>query len=88
MTYDTTMLLDQLFSRLCFHAGATPEQFSHRRERFIRSLASYPEDLLCAAYQHILHHLPASRLPTEEEFIEFMTPEFTRRQHAASMEDA
>lgn len=73
-------MLDQMYSRLCFHCGAASERHTHKRARFVASLISYPDDLLCAAYQHISHHLLPSRVPTEAEFIEFMTPEFERRQ--------
>ena len=86
MTNDKISLLETMFARLCFHAGATPEQFSRRRIRFIESLSPYPDDLLCAAYQHLLHHTRVGQMPGVDAFIEFMAPEFARRQQC--MEDA
>ncbi len=79
-------MLDHIYSRLCFHCGVSPERYNHKRARFIAALGTYPDDLLCAAYQHISRHLCPARVPTEAEFISFMTPEFERRQMAEYME--
>lgn len=81
MTQEKRALLQQIYTRLCFHAGANPERFNHKRERFIANLIAYPEDLLCAAYYYVMAHLTPLRLPSEEEFISFMGPEYSRRNH-------
>ena len=86
MTNDKYHLLDQIYSRLCFHCSIAPERVNHKREKFIASLACYPEDLLCAAYHHVSHRLMPAQLPSEDEFIAFMAPEFHRRQLAECME--
>jgi len=80
MPDDKFITLHQIFSRLCFHSGATPEQHADKREHFIARLFSYPEDLICAAYHYSVRHAKPSHIPSEEEFIAFMAPEFTRRQ--------
>ena len=88
MNNDKKELLEQLYSRLCFHCGVSPERYSHKRARFIASLLPYPDDLLCAAYHYISHHLSPARVPTEADFIAFMQPEFQRRQMVECMEEA
>jgi hypothetical protein len=80
MKHDKHTTLHQIFCRLCFHAGLIPEQHEDRRERFISGLFCYPEDLICAAYHYILYHAKQPSLPSEDDFIRFMTPEFARRK--------
>ena len=76
-------LLYLIYDRLCFHCGFRVEEFCCKRERFVVRLLAYPDDLLCAAYSYLLKHTPPDHLPDEEEFIEFMSPEFKRRNNDA-----
>lgn len=81
MTYnDKRELLHQIFTRLCFHYGLDIEGSDTKRNYFIASLMSYPDDLVCAAYHHLLKHPSPQHFPTPEDFILFMQPEFHRRQ--------
>ncbi|MDX2074494.1 MAG: hypothetical protein SFX19_09070 [Alphaproteobacteria bacterium] len=86
MTHDKRQMLDHIYSRLCLHCGVEAERYNHKRKRFIAALGSYPDDLLCAAYQHISHHLSPARMASEQDFIAFMEPAFRLRQHDTCME--
>lgn len=80
MKSEKYQLIERMFARLCLQAGTIPEAQAHRRERFIQSLLPYPDDLVCAAYHRVLHYAHADYLPSECDFILFITPEYNRRR--------
>lgn len=85
MTQDRRDLLHRIYSRLCFHCAVVPERYAPQRMKFIETLLPYPEDLICAAYHHLIRHRCV--MPTHQDFIDFMEPEFTRRQKEALQEE-
>lgn len=80
MVCDKQTLIERLFSDMCHDAGCNPEALAHRRRRFTQSLMEYPEDLLCAAYCRVRHYARPDYLPSECDFILFMSPEYNRRR--------
>lgn len=86
MHYEKKQLLMQIFSRLCFHYGAHPDMYQARRKSFVARLEHYPEDLICACYQHLLRHQAPAQLPNVDDFIAFIMPEYERRTNSNTLE--
>jgi hypothetical protein len=81
LTTISTERLTQIVSRLLFHFPVEGKEaqkliFSN----FMDKLSHYPEDLVCAAYQHILSHRATYTVPSPEDFITIMEPELQYRQ--------
>lgn len=72
--------LSQLVTRLLLHFRP-PEGEKQQRifARYMQALKDYPEDLLCAAYRHMLSH-HSGRLPSIRELTEFMDPAMQYRR--------
>lgn len=87
MISDKHLTLKQIFGRLCFHTGFDAEAREEDCQRFVNTLAPYPEDLICAAYHHLMRHPEETHLHMENDFIDFMAPEYARRQQRV-MEEA
>ena len=73
--------LKQIISRLMLHfpcpAGEKQERICND---YTEMLCDFPEDLLCAAYQHILKHHKYHTLPKIADLLTFMEPELGRRR--------
>lgn len=87
MTHDKQQTLKQIFCRLCFHTGFDPKAREGECRRFVEALAPYPEDLICAAYHHLMRHPEETHLHMECDFIDFMAPEYARRTQQADVKE-
>lgn len=68
--------LAQIAMRLMFHyPKMTAETYRH----YLLQLKYYPEDLVCAAYQHALRH-GGQNVPQSADMILFMQPEMNYRR--------
>lgn len=82
----STERLRQIISRLMLHFPCPPGDKQHRLfAEYSDTLKDFPEDLVCAAYQHVLKHHQLSTLPRIADLLAFMEPEMShrRRQHQA-----
>jgi len=70
--------LKQVMARLMLHFGYDGAKARTLCADYSGMLQHYPEDLLCAAYLHVLKHYSA--LPPASEFIAFMEPEMRYRK--------
>lgn len=71
----------QIISRLMLHFPCTEGQKESRvRSDYAMMLSECPEDLLCAAYQHILKHHKYNTLPKIADFQAFIEPELNYRR--------
>jgi hypothetical protein len=68
--------LDQIMARLQLH-------FPKLSGTIEDALGDYPEDLVCAAYRHLLTHHRSPVPPGVSDFIAFMEPEMTARRRNA-----
>lgn len=71
--------LSQIVSRLMLHFCSGDK--NHRVfSDYCAMLAEFPEDLLCAAYQHVLKHHKYNNLPKIADLIAVIDPELTHRR--------
>ncbi len=75
LTPASTERLQQILGRLMLHYASARDMSD-----YIKLLSLYPEDLLCAAYQHILRHRTQPTMPGACELVAFMEPELARRK--------
>ena len=73
--------LRQIVGRLMLHFNSANDELANITSTYINVLKEYPEDLICAAYQHILMNYKLTAMPGVVEFVDFMEPERIRRQH-------
>jgi len=73
--------LQQIISRLMLHFPLSNAGNRHHISNdYFEMLFEYPEDLLCAAYQHVLKHHKCDFLPRIADLVAFMEPEMMRRK--------
>jgi len=73
--------LKQVISRLMLHFPCPISEKQHRVfADYSDMLREFPEDLLCAAYQHVLKHHKYYTLPKIADIIAFMEPEINHRR--------
>jgi len=73
--------LKQVVARLMIHFPLVGEHHHRFFNYYLACLKPYPEDLLCAAYQHVLRHHSAGGTPKIADFLAFMDPEMNHRLH-------
>lgn len=72
--------LRQLLSRMTLHYPLPPGERPHRLvEAYAAALAHYPEDLLCAAYCHLLHFHPPGIMPCVGDIEAVIGAEYSHR---------
>ena len=72
----TSDRLAQILRRLMLHFSCPETQI----DEYSQALKHFPEDLLCAAYQHTLLHHVHPAMPSVGSLIGFMEPEMTHRK--------
>ena len=81
LTPATPLRIYQIVQRLMLHFScAAGERKESVCADYAAMLADYPEDLLCAAYQHILKHHKYNSLPKIADLLAFMEPEMAYRR--------
>lgn len=73
-------IIEQLVSRLMMHFPCKESQREQVFSDYVHALSHIPEDILCAAYQHILSHHKYHTLPKVADFITFADPEIAQRK--------
>lgn len=77
--------LERLLKRLFLHYRIPQEASARIHSQYREALQHYPEDLICAAYQHIVQNHALTTLPKPEAFLAFMQPEYQRRAYATAL---
>jgi hypothetical protein len=73
--------LSQIVSRLMLHFSTTPEKkWQYVYADYCDMLKGFPEDLLCAAYQHVLKHHKSNSLPRIADLVSIIDPEVLHRR--------
>ena len=73
--------IEQIVMRLMLHFPTPSGTDKHRLcTDYADMLQDFPEDMLCAAYQHVLKHHKYHTLPKIADLLAFMEPEITRRR--------
>jgi uncharacterized protein YdaU (DUF1376 family) len=73
--------IKQIITRLMLHFPvAYGQDKAEVTNDYVQMLREYPEDLLCAAYAHILGHHKYNSLPKLADIIGFMEPEISMRK--------
>lgn len=73
--------IKQIISRLFMHFPPPPNiSLPSLMLEYCEALQSYPEDLLCAAYQHVVMHYKHPSLPRAEQLVAIMEPELIYRR--------
>jgi hypothetical protein len=71
----------QIVARLMVHYPRH-EDSSRLYSAYVEALSNYPEDLLCAAYRHVLAHHAGPAMPPLEALVAFMEPAMAQRKAA------
>ena len=73
--------INQIISRLLLHFPSSIALHPSRiKADYIAMLQPFPEDLICASYQHVLMHHESPCLPKIADLLIFMEPEMACRQ--------
>ena len=73
--------IKQIITRLMMHFPAPAGELKQSIfSDYAAMLQGYPEDLLCAAYQHVMKHHKYNSLPKIADLLSFMEPEMNQRR--------